>query len=269
MAMKLGIIAEPTVEGVQWAAEKGLGYVEYCYNVGKDVAELEKAVPQLKAAYAQYGVQLGALGRWGAFKVDDDGNLIESELENTYRLIDVAAELGAPVFNTGVNYVKNLPYLTNIEKAREFLVKAVAYGKQQGVKIATVNCDWDNFVRTPKEWELIHGVIPELGIKYDPSHCVNCGSGNYLQELNDWGERVYHFHVKGTINLGGLHVDDPPAGLDGIQWRPVMGMLYAKGYDGMLSIEPHSGVWKGKLGEWGIRYTIRYISEMIYGEQEA
>lgn len=264
MAMNLGIIAEPTVQGVEWATEKGLGYVEYCYNVGLDVAVLEAAVPELKKAYAATGVKLGALGRWGAFKVNESGQLIESELDNTFRLIDVAAELDCPVFNTGVNYVKELPFLKNVECAAEFLQRAVDYGKTRGVKVATVNCDWDNFVRTPREWNLIHGAIPELGIKYDPSHCINCGSGAYLEEIRDWGDRFYHVHIKGTLNIGGDHVDDPPAGLDGINWRAVMGMLYAKDYNGMLSIEPHSGVWKGDKGEWGIDYTIRYISDMIW-----
>lgn len=37
----------------------------------------------------------------------------------------------------------------------------------------------------------------------------------------------------------------------------------AKGYDGGLSIEPHSPVWKGELGERGIAYTIRYFRDLM------
>lgn len=269
MAMKLGIISDNSVEGVKWVAEKGLHYVEYCYNVGRDVAELEQAVPALQEAYAKYDVKLGSLGRWGSDKIDEKGCLIEQEWENTCRLIDVAAALDCPVFNTGVNYAEQLPYLANVEAAKNFLAKAVEYGAQKGVKIATYNCDWNNFVRTPDEWKLIHNAVPGLGLKYDPSHCINTGSGKYLEEIRDWGDKIHHFHIKGTINLGGVHVDDPPAGLDCIQWRTVMGLLYACDYNGMLSIEPHSGVWKGKLGEWGIDYTIKYISEMIFNEEDA
>ena len=58
-------------------------------------------------------------------------------------------------------------------------------------------------------------------------------------------------------------MDDPPAGLDMINWNALMGMLYAVGYDGTLSIEPHSGVWQGELGEKGVDYTIRYIRERM------
>lgn len=264
MAMNLGIITSPDVEGVKSTAALGLKYAEYCYNVGLDVSVLEKSVPELLQAYEEYDVKLGALGRWGAFKVDKEGKLIEEELENTYRLIDVAKELSCPVFNTGVNYVKELSYEENIECAKTFLQKAVDYGNEKGVKIATVNCDWDNFVRTPKEWGLIHNLIPGLGIKFDPSHCINVGSGDYLGEIKDWADRFYHFHIKGTININGEHVDDPPAGLDMINWRAVMGILYDREYDGMLSIEPHSGTWRGDMGEWGVKYTIKYISDMIY-----
>ena len=32
----------------------------------------------------------------------------------------------------------------------------------------------------------------------------------------------------------------------------------------MLSIEPHSHTWKGDMGEWGIDYTIQFISKMLY-----
>ena len=86
---------------------------------------------------------------------------------------------------------------------------------------------------------------------------------DYLEEIRDWGHRFYHVHIKGTLKVGGKHVDDPPAGLDMINWNALMGMLYAVGYDGTLSIEPHSGVWQGELGEKGIDYTIRYIRERM------
>ena len=42
-----------------------------------------------------------------------------------------------------------------------------------------------------------------------------------------------------------------------------MNILYTQGYNGMLSIEPHSGYWKGAMGQWGIDFTIRYIRSML------
>ena len=108
MGIKLGIIVDPTVESAKWAASKGLHYLEYCYNGGNDVAVLEARVPELQKVYAQYDLRLGALGRWNEEKIAPDGSILPEAMDNTRRLIDVAATLGAPVFNTGVNYVESL-----------------------------------------------------------------------------------------------------------------------------------------------------------------
>ncbi len=263
--MTLGMIENWNENGFKHVSSFGLHAIEFCYNVGNDPADLKALVPEIKKWSKAYDVKVLSMGRWGSDKISPDGKIIDEELKNTYALIDIAKALGCPVFNTGVNYIKEKSFFENCGYAVDFLSKVTAYGKKKGVKIATYNCDWNNFVREPKAWAAVHGRIPELGIKFDPSHCINTGSGKYLEEMEEWADRIYHFHIKGTINLGGKnHLDDPPAGLDMVDWRQVMGILYAKKYDGMLSIEPHSGVWKGDLGEWGIKFTVDYISKMVY-----
>ena len=87
----------------------------------------------------------------------------------------------------------------------------------------------------------------------------------YLTELSDWGERVSHIHIKGTTHAGGKRwVDDPPAGMDDIKWGSVFSILYARGYNGGLSIEPHSGTWHGELCTKGIRFTHDFISKFVF-----
>jgi sugar phosphate isomerase/epimerase len=49
-----------------------------------------------------------------------------------------------------------------------------------------------------------------------------------------------------------------------INWGAFMGVLYSCGYDGTLSIEPHSRTWQGELAEPGIAYTVKYISQFIF-----
>lgn len=263
--MKLGIIADYSPEGINWAADRGFDLVEFDYNVGNDPKALRDRVPALKEAFASRGSSLGALGRWGTRKYDDEGNLNAEEFEGQKVMLDTAAQLGCPVYISGVEYNEKFCYDKNIELAVNYFSKLCDEGDKAGVKIAVYNCDWGNFVRKPKEWGLVMGAEPRLGIKYDPSHCINVHHGNYLQEIADWGEKIYHFHVKGTININGDHVDDPPAGLDAVNWRAVMGLLYARHYDGMLSIEPHSHTWQsGELGDWGIQLTKKYISEMVF-----
>ncbi|MCR4614805.1 MAG: sugar phosphate isomerase/epimerase [Clostridiales bacterium] len=262
--MKLGIIAGFGEEDFKMAKSKGLSFIEICYNVGLDCREFYDQLDNIKARINKYGVEIGSIGRWGSDKIAPDGSIIEEELQNSYLLIDICAELGCNVFNTGVNYVESLSKFQNLTCAVEFLQKLVDYGKIKDVKVATYNCDWNNYVRCPEIWEYTHGHIKDLGIKYDPTHCINCGSGDYLGEVSAWGDRFYHVHIKGTINVNGDHVDDPPAGLDMINWGAFIGLLYAKHYDANLSIEPHSDTWRGELSDFGVDFTINHISKFIY-----
>jgi len=263
MAMTLGMIENWGEECLERVAAFGLKAVEFDYNMGNDPEDLLEDADEIKAYSDKHGVKVMAVGRWGSYKYDEDGDLVEEELEGSLVLIDACVKLGCPVFITGVNYVEGFSFEKNCEMAIAFLQKLVDYGKERGVKIATYNCDWTNFVREPKAWEVVHTRIPELGIKYDPSHCINSG-GNYLEEIAEWGERIYHVHLKGTLNYGGRHIDDPPAGMDMTDWEAIMGLLYKFKYAGMLSIEPHSPTWQGEMGDWGIRYTVDYFKKMIY-----
>ncbi|MGI6772069.1 MAG: sugar phosphate isomerase/epimerase [Clostridiales bacterium] len=265
MAMTLGIITSWSEEGFKYVADLGLKAAEFCYNVGLDSNELKALVPDLKKWSEKYDVKVMSIGRWGSFKFDEEtGEMIEEEVQHNLNLIDVCGELGCPVFNTGINYVESKSFYENCNNAIAYLKRLADYGRDKNVKIAVYNCDWKNFVRDPETWKIVLGALPEVGIKYDPSHCINCGSADYLGEIAEWGKRIFHFHIKGTLNYCGKHLDDPPAGLDMVQWRPIMGLLYKHGYDGMLSIEPHSRTWCGKLGDWGVKLTIDYISKMVY-----
>ena len=69
--------------------------------------------------------------------------------------------------------------------------------------------------------------------------------------------------VKHELAVNGVHVDDPPAGLDQINWRALLALLYKAGYAGNLSIEPHSSTWQGDLGERGLDLTIRYMRSLM------
>jgi sugar phosphate isomerase/epimerase len=139
----------------------------------------------------------------------------------------------------------------------------IEYGKAKGVRIATYNCHWNNFIVDDMAWKLIYSHLPELGIKYDPSHARYAGQ-DYLKEMRDWGSRFLHVHVKGSVNITGKRFDDPPAGLDQTDWGTFMAILYGFGYEGGLSIEPHSEIWSGKLGDRGVKYTVEYLNNLLF-----
>lgn len=260
--MKLGIISSVTEASFIKAKELGLDFVEFCINGGNDGTELFSQLDDIKGWIEKYGVTVGSIGRWKtAFISEENGEIVQEELDMAKKLMDAAAYLGCSNYVCGCNYCDNISKFDNYKQAIEFFGKILAM-RPEGVEVSSYNCWKTNFIDRPEAWSLVHGHLPELGIKYDPVHPRQYGR-DYLQELADWGHKVKHVHLKGTLIVNGVHVDDPPAGLDQTDWKSVLCILRAKGYDGTLSIEPHSAVWQGELGEKGIKYTIDYMRSIM------
>jgi len=263
--MKLGIINGWDEASFKYVAELGLHAVEFCCNFYVDSMEVAGHTDEIKALSEKYDVAVGSIGRWGETRVDENGEAIPAALQHDKNLIDAASALGCPVYNVGCNWTEGKTYKENCEIAIRYFGQLIEYAKGKNVKIAVYNCDWGNFVHGEKAWEIILPELPELGIKYDTSHCLGRG-GDYLHEMVTWGDRIYHFHVKGSMYVDGKHYDDPPAGLDQVNWGAVMNVLYTKHYNGMLSIEPHSPNWMGVRGQWGVEFTVKFISPYIMPE---
>lgn len=263
--MKLGIINGWEEGNIKYVSEKGLEVVEFCVNHNYNSSEFLEKAPAIKSYCEKYGVKVASTGRWGMKRIDDNGEIIPSALQDDKNVIAAASIIGCPVFNCGVNYTESKSFFENCEIAIDYLKELILYAESKNVKIAVYNCAWENFVVEPKAWYPILSALSTLGIKYDASHCIG-RDGDYLAEIRDWGERFYHFHLKGVVKINGEHYDDAPAGLDMIDWKSIMDLLYTKDYNGALSIEPHSHYWKGKKGQWAIDYTINYFKPMIMPE---
>ncbi len=299
--MKLGIIMPPKPESFDRAKELGLDFVEFDCNptdfFGVPTADLLAAKDELKAASERTGVEVGAVGRWASHILDENGNVVQEEWENVKSVIDFGAHLGAKHYLCSCNYVQGISYYKNITAAIQVLNDIVAYAKDHGMETAIVNCMMgDNYIRTPEQWKLVLSEVPGLGIKYDPSHSFVHGGekGAYLTEGLEWGAHFKYCHVKGVIQRGDSHeaehwalrdiivkhpelkdelmpggfggdpdYDNPPAGIDVINWRAFFAILYKYGYDGYLAIEPHSPTWTGEKGEKGVKYTIKYIRDLM------
>lgn len=259
--MKLGMIAEVSEESFAYAGKAGLDFVEFCIN-GEDHGEkLIEYENQILDWMEQYQVGIGSIGRWKSEILQPDGKVSEEETEIAGELMRLAKKFRCPNYICGCNYINEISLFQNYSSAIEFF-RAVLKAAPDGIKVSVYNCRKMNFVNTDEAWRIILGELPELGIKYDPSHCRYAG-GDYLGELVEWGHRVNHVHLKGSMIVNGKKIDDPPAGLDQTDWKTVLNILRCKGYDRNLSIEPHSPVWKDKLGEKGLEYTIQYFRKMM------
>ena len=260
--MRLGrIYFDHTVEGYKKVKENGLDFVEICCNYDKDIDFVVGEKERFKSVIEESGVEIACLGKWN-HELLKDGKIDHEKLSSYKALLDAAIYLGSRTFVCGCNYDNSISLYKNYTNMIEVFGTLLDHAKGKNIKIAVENCDWNNYVVSPREWEVILGELPELCIKYDPSHAYNRGD-NYLDEISDWAHRFAHVHIKGTTIAGKNPVDDPPAGMDDLRWGSIFSILYARGYDGDLSIEPHSATWRGELGDAGVAFTRDYIRQFI------
>ncbi len=298
--MRLGMIAGYTREEFGYVKDLGLDFVEICCNSAEESKSFVSAQKEVKKLLEIFPLDISSVGRW-SHSVNNAGVLDSHELCIYYSLLDTAITLGAKTFVCGINRDDSISLYKNYTAAIKFFSELIrrADGK---IKIAVQNCDWQNFVISPEQWRVILGELPELMLKYDCSHALNRDC-DYIAEIAEFGERIAHVHIKGTVKTRlsspflspptGLHgadwagmssllckkgyagiisprvgkpIADPPAGLDEIAWPSVFAALYSAGYNGDLSIEPHSAVWKkdSRLGKEGLKFTINYIKNFIF-----
>ena len=261
--MRLGRIQNKyDAEGFDLAKAQGYEFIEICRNNQAEAEDLIAKKDIVLEQIKRTGLDVSCVGRWN-HDIQVNGAIDPDKLDHYFKFLDTAIELGAKTFVCGFNYDDSISLFKNYENAIAFFRMLIERADGR-IKIAIHNCDWNNFIVSPKHWEIVLGELPELMIKFDASHAYNRGE-DYLAQLSDWGERVAHIHIKGTVHAGSRAVDDPPAGMDDINWRSLFAILYARKYNGDLSIEPHSATWHGELGAAGVAFTQNFIRPFMLG----
>ena len=204
--MKLGIINGWDEGSFRYVSALGLEAVEFCCNHNYDSMEVAGHTDEIAGFAAKYGVSVGSIGRWGQTRIDSEGHVIPAALRHDKNLIDAASALGCPVFNAGVNYTPSKTFEENVKIAVGYFGTLIDYAEGKNVKIAAYNCDWENFVVNDIAWGPVLGALPQLGIKYDTSHCLG-RRGDYLSEMKRWA----------TISTTATVRQDIPVGNDGRQ----------------------------------------------------
>ena len=260
--MKLGIIAPVNEDSFALAQKRGLNFLEFCVNEGDSVEDFCEQLEKITEWIAKFNVQIGSIGRWKSQRINEKGEILQEELNRCFKLIDAASKLNCPNFVVGCNYVEELSFYENCTAAIAFFNELLVYARTKNVKISTYNCRKVNFVHSPEVWRVIHGHLPELGIKFDPSH-ARFFDGDYMKETLDWGHRFYHVHLKGSLLVNGNKVDEPPAGMDQTDWPSFVAILRAVGYDAGLSIEPRKSALPDELAEKGVDYSALYFKKLL------
>lgn len=259
--MRIGFITDLSEADFRFASERGFPCVEHLSFGSVDVAE---RVAEILRLTKQYGVDFSMLGFLSVNYISDNPDIAKDAFAKARRLIDACSEIESPLMVTCGGEAEGRSLDENAKRAVDALGQLMDYGSKKGVGLALYNCHITNFAYGPEAWELILPQLPDLGIKFDPSHPFYDGR-DYLAEARDWGHRFKHVHAKGSVIIGGKPFEDPPAGLDQTDWRTLFAALYHHNYDADINIEPHSRTWTAtpERRYAGILLAQRYLRQFV------
>jgi len=257
--MRIGFICDLTEQDFKFARDNGFEVVEF--NGSYDM-EFTKKAKELAGYVKKYGVAFNMLGLFGRNYISDDAGERAQHLADAKAAVDFCEAIGSPVFVTGGGDEEKRSLQENCGRAIDHLGQLIEYAKPKGIKVALYNCHWTNFAVGPDSWEIIMPALPDLGIKYDPSHAIG-DNRDHLVELRDWGQKVYHVHAKGSLSIGGQRFPDPNPGMDQTNWGAVFAVLYHHNYQGDVNIEQHAGRWLGDLKYPGLLFSKRFLDQFV------
>lgn len=264
--MRVGMISKWEEKDIKFASEAQIPWAEFIPWC--PMSEFTGQRKDVEGWLSKYKVGVSAMGFFNRDIINADAAKRESDLKDVREMIALCKDWKVPVFMIGAGKLeKDQDERAALKLSIEQLKRIVDDAGKHNITVAVYNCHCWNYCTTPRHWEALLATIPQIRFKYDCSHSYYDGR-DYLAELRDFGKYLAHFHVKGCIKAEGRQVYDPPAGLDQIDWRSVMGMLYRAEYKGVLSLEPHSKPWTDpeKLRYPGLRHAAKYIKSLLVEE---
>jgi sugar phosphate isomerase/epimerase len=171
-------------------------------------------------------------------------------VELTRRAIEAAAEAGVPVVNVltgpnlweeGARAIGTGTTATEAEAAWTValtgLEQICAFAESSGVAVGFEPC-WGTLAHDAPSARRVLEAVP-VSVCFDPSHFVMTGD-DVPALIDEWGERIVHFHLKDAFGRPGMEGDDfhfCMLGEGRVPWPDVLGALERIGYSGALSVE--------------------------------
>lgn len=264
--MRLGFIARNDLVGVeedaQFAANHGFKGLEF--NFWQNFEDLTRdKILKMRDILDRAGVPAAALGLWGWNHISPDEETRQESLGHLDRAIDFAELLGAEILITGGGMIPDAPLEDNVAEFVKTFPPYLEKAKAAGLTVAFYAVHGNSFFDSIEAYEKVWEHIPDVGIKLDPANIKHHGDP-YLPILRDYGDRVYHFHIKEHIYMDGEMVSQPAAGMGDIEWGKAMAFLYEHDYQGYLVIEPHGRLWgRPPLRNKMLLLTQRYMSQFL------
>jgi sugar phosphate isomerase/epimerase len=275
--MKLGFLTAPfpdtpLTDVAEWAGANGFESLEIaCWPPSKgptrryagtshiDVTDLsDSRASEIVDMVASHGLTISGLGFYPN-PMHPDPETREAAINHQKLVIEAAAKMKVPFFNTFMGGDSSLHVDANWERALEIWPPIVEHAKANGVKITIENCpmifsydEWpagNNIAWSPYIWRRIIGEWGDtVGLNYDPSHLVwlMIDQERFIREF---GPSIFHMQAKDVeINRDGLYERGVLSGGIGWQiprlpglgeanWGRIFAALYRAGYDGDVIIE--------------------------------
>jgi len=275
--MKLGFLTAPfpdtpLTDVAEWAGANGFESLEIaCWPPSKgatrryagtshiDVTDLsESRASEIVDMVASHGLTISGLGFYPN-PMHPDAAVRDAAIAHQKLVIEAAAKMKVPFFNTFMGGDSSLHVDANWERALEIWPPIVEHAREHGVRITIENCpmifsydEWpagNNIAWSPYIWRRIIGEWGDtVGLNYDPSHLVwlMIDQERFIREF---GPSIFHMQAKDVeINRDGLYERGVLSGGIGWQiprlpglgeanWGRIFAALYRAGYDGDVIIE--------------------------------
>jgi len=283
--MKLGFLTAPFPdtplgEVAEWAGANAFESLEiacwprstgparrYAGTSHIDVADLSEArASEIVDEVASHGLTISGLGFYPN-PMHPDADVRDAAIAHQKLVIEAAAKMRVPFFNTFMGGDSALHVDANWERALEIWPPIVEHANAHGVRITIENCpmifshdEWpagNNIAWSPYIWRrIIETWGDTIGLNYDPSHLVwlMIDQERFIREF---GPHIWHVQAKdveidrdglyerGSLSSGiGWQIPRLP-GLGEADWGRIFAALWRAGYDGDVAIEHEDRDFEG------------------------
>lgn len=260
-------ITEVTKEQFEALGKLGISYFEPRGIDGKNISKLnEEEMHALKALMDEYGIRVSSIGSpIGKIKVTDD---FDAHLEVLKNVVKAAKILGTKCIRVFSFYHEKGTKWTVEERAEIFrrMQIMIDYAKEQDVILLHENekhIYGDTADRCLELMEAFYG--PNFKAIFDPANFVQCkeDTKSAYEMLKPY---ITYMHIKDAMLSDESVV---PAGYGDGNVEYILTDLFANGYEGFLSLEPHLGNFKGFADLEIDAKEKAKLSHSVYGGEQA
>ena len=236
LVRQLKLAREIGVKGVQlWAVDYGRGNPclldpERCgSDCRRRVLEL---VDSYELEISGFCAQLSSPRGFGGL---DDPEGLEERVSKTKKVLEMAAEMGAPIVTTHPGYIPEDVNDSRYRVIRGSVGEIAKYGEEVGAFFAVeTGMEPSNVLK-----KFIEDVgSPALKVNFDPANLLRFGVDEVVRGVDLLGPYIVHTHAKDrNPETGRATVGE---GL--VPWEAYLQALKAQGFSGWLALEDETGV---------------------------